>query len=61
MTNIGSRERVARIIVGVSLASFLIFENTFWAILGLVPFLTGVIGYCPLYALLGINKVKHAS
>ena len=29
--------------------------KTPWAYLGIVPLLTGAIGFCPLYAILGIN------
>jgi hypothetical protein len=32
-----------------------------WALLGLVPVATGVFGWCPPYAMLGINTCKHKS
>lgn len=31
-----------------------------WAWIGLVPLLTGLVGTCPLYRLLGINTCKVA-
>lgn len=55
-TNIGNKERVARIIVGLALASLAFWgPKNPWFLIGLVPFITGVIGWCPPYQLLKIN------
>lgn len=35
--------------------------KTMWAYLGLVPLLTGVVGFCPAYALFGIRTCKLRS
>ena len=56
--NVGNVERVIRIIVGLGLLSLiLILEGNarWWGLIGLVPILTGVTGYCPPYAWLGIS------
>lgn len=49
-------ERVLRVALGVM---FLLLAftgpKTPWAFLGLIPILTGVLGSCPLYTLLGIS------
>ena len=57
--NIGNTERIIRIIAGLVILS-LVFVGpaTPWAWLGLVPLLTGLLGWCPPYALLGINTCK---
>jgi hypothetical protein len=36
--------------------------QTVWGYVGLVPLITGLVGYCPLYAMLGLNTcpVKRA-
>lgn len=56
MTNVGGVERIIRIIVGLALIS-LVFVGpmTPWGWIGVVPLLTGLTGFCPPYALLGIN------
>lgn len=54
-TNEGINDRVIRMFLGVSIAMFFIYQNSIWALLGLIPFVTGIVGICPLYALLGIN------
>lgn len=63
ISNVGMGDRVVRMFAGVSLAMFFIFQNSAWAMLGLIPFLTGAVGICPLYSLLGINtgETKSAS
>lgn len=57
--NVGLTERIIRIIVGgVILSLAFIGPQTPWAYLGLVPLLTGLTGWCPPYALLGISTCK---
>lgn len=54
--NIGTLDRVIRIVAGLAILSLaFIGPQTAWAYLGLVPLLTGLIGWCPPYAVLGIN------
>jgi hypothetical protein len=57
-TNQNFNERVIRLVAGVTIASFFIYHNSFWAILGLIPFVTGASGICPLYSLLGYSSNK---
>lgn len=56
-TNEGMNDRVIRMFLGVSIAMFLVFQNTAWALVGLIPFITGAVGICPLYSILGINTM----
>ena len=55
-TNEGSVDRVIRVIVGLGILSLVfIGPQTSWGWLGLIPLLTGLVGFCPLYRLLGFN------
>jgi len=57
--NIGNAERVARAIAGLVLISLVfIGPQTPWGWIGVIPLLTAVIGWCPPYALLGINTCR---
>lgn len=57
--NIGGTERIIRVVVGLAIVSLaFIGPASPWAFLGLIPVLTGLIGWCPPYALLGINTCK---
>lgn len=61
--NEGMIDRVLRIVAGAGILSLaFIGPQTPWAYLGLVPLVTGLVGFCPLYATLGINTcpVKRA-
>lgn len=54
--NEGTIDRALRIILGlVLIALVFVGPQTAWGWLGLVPLLTGLVGFCPLYRLLGIS------
>ena len=54
--NIGRIERVLRAIVGLGLIAIaFVGPETPWGFVGLVPLTTAILGWCPPYALLGIN------
>ncbi|MFN3463282.1 MAG: DUF2892 domain-containing protein [Terricaulis sp.] len=54
--NEGTLDRIIRVIVGLAIISLVfIGPKTPWAWFGLVPLLTGLIGFCPAYALFGIR------
>jgi hypothetical protein len=55
--NEGTIDRALRIILGLVLIALVFLgPQTAWGWLGLVPLLTGLVGFCPLYRLLGINS-----
>ncbi len=57
--NIGKVERIIRIVAGIGvLALAFVGPRTPWAYLGIVPLATGLIGWCPPYALLGVSTCK---
>jgi len=57
--NIHQKERIARIVIGLILVSLaFVGPANLWFLLGLVPLLTGLVGWCPPYAMLGINTCK---
>ena len=57
--NVHMIERVVRVLVGLGLISLaFVGPANKWFLLGLIPLATGIIGYCPPYALLGISTCK---
>ncbi len=59
MKNVGTIDRVIRIVVGVVLLSLVfVGPQTPWGLVGLVPLLTGAAGYCPLYSLFRLAKAS---
>lgn len=60
--NVGSIERVIRIIAGTAILSLaFVGPQSPWAYLGIIPLATGLIGWCPLYALLGLSTCKSCN
>lgn len=56
MINVAGWERILRIIVGTLLFSLVfVGPQTLWGFLGVVPLLTGLSGFCPLYAVFGFS------
>lgn len=54
--NEGSLDRALRIIVGLALiAMVFVGPQVAWGWIGVVPLLTGLVGFCPLYRLVGLN------
>lgn len=57
--NIGSVDRILRVILGVGLISIVfIGPQTPWGWIGVVPLVTALLGICPGYYLLGIKTCK---
>jgi hypothetical protein len=57
--NVGRTDRILRITIGlilVGLATFQVLGP--WAWFGILPLISGVIGNCSAYSLLGINTLK---
>ncbi|GAA6200979.1 DUF2892 domain-containing protein [Aquicoccus sp. SU-CL01552] len=56
LRNEGALDRILRIVFGLALLSLIfIGPKTMWGLVGLIPLLTGLAGYCPLYRLLGFS------
>ena len=54
-TNEGGPDRVIRIGLGLVVLLFGFAFASWWGLLCLVPLLTGLVGFCPLYALFGLR------
>ncbi|HEY1153934.1 MAG TPA: DUF2892 domain-containing protein [Pseudolabrys sp.] len=60
-TNVGSIDRGVRIIVGLALIAFAlgyIVPGTAWnwvGWIGVVPLVTGLVGVCPAYSMVGLS------
>jgi hypothetical protein len=55
-TNVGSIDRILRIVVGIVLIALVFFgPQTPWGWIGIVPLVTGLLQTCPAYSLLGVS------
>ncbi|MCL4460800.1 MAG: DUF2892 domain-containing protein [Nitrospirae bacterium] len=54
--NEGTIDRVLRIVLGLALISLVfVGPKTHWGWIGLLPLMTGILGRCGVYYLLGMN------
>jgi hypothetical protein len=59
--NVGNIDKVIRIILGVVIIVFGIYNQSWWGLVGIVPLFTAFISWCPVYSLIGVStdrKVK---
>ena len=57
--NIGGIERIIRALAGLVLIGLAASGTVgWWGWLGVIPLTTGLVGWCPPYALLGINTCR---
>ncbi len=55
-TNVGGWDKIVRIVIGVALLALGAFGPIgWWGLIGLVPLLTGLMGSCPLYSIVGMS------
>ncbi|ROH91776.1 DUF2892 domain-containing protein [Stagnimonas aquatica] len=55
-TNVGTVDRAARALLGLLLIAWALFDGPLWAWIGLIPLATALVGFCPLYRLLGFSS-----
>ncbi|MEW5726994.1 MAG: DUF2892 domain-containing protein [Pseudomonadota bacterium] len=57
--NVGGIDRILRIVAGIVLIALAATGTVgLWGYIGVVPLLTGAIGWCPAYLPLGIKTCK---
>ncbi|BFN37790.1 DUF2892 domain-containing protein [Fidelibacter multiformis] len=57
--NVGKTDRVIRILLGGIIIIAGILYNSWWGAIGAIPFLTGLMKWCPLYSLLKVSTRKE--
>jgi len=57
--NVGTIDRATRVVVGLGLV-IAAYAGALgpWAWIGLVPLVTGAVGTCPVYSLLGVDSCR---
>ena len=57
--NVGKADRMVRVVVGLGVLAAGAYFKSWWGLLGLVPLLTAVLGFCPVYLPFGISTCKR--
>lgn len=53
--NIGSIDRVLRLIAGLAILGAGYYFKSWWGLVGLVPIVTAIFRFCPAYLPIGLN------
>lgn len=59
--NVGTLDRIARLVFAVILVAVFVFAPSpirWIGVIAAIPLLTGAIAFCPLYSLFGINTCR---
>ena len=57
--NVGTIDRAARVLIGLGLLALVfVGPKTAWGLIGVIPIATALIGWCPLYSVLGLKTCK---
>ena len=60
-SNVGGLDRAIRIVAGLAILGLYFFlpgEHRWWALIGVVPLATGLVGWCPAYLPFGFNTCR---
>ncbi len=57
--NVGNLDKILRIVIGLVLISLVfVGPQTPWGWIGIVPLATALVGWCPLYRIIGVSTCK---
>lgn len=56
--NVGGIDKNLRIAAGLAVIAWGVIANNWLGAIGLVPFITGFVNFCPVYSLLGFKTSK---
>lgn len=58
--NVGSVDKVVRIVAGLFLLALALFAGQWWGWIGVVPLATAFMGFCPGYKIFGLSTCPIA-
>lgn len=56
--NVGKADKIARVIIGLCIIAAGVYFNSWFGVIGVVPIVTAILGWCPLYIPFGISSCK---
>jgi hypothetical protein len=59
--NVGSADKIIRIILGVTIIAYGIYNQSWLGLVGIVPLFTAFISWCPVYSLIGVSTNKKVN
>ena len=56
--NIGETDKVIRIVFGIVIMGVGFYSNSWWGVVGIVPIVTALVSWCPVYTMFGMSTCK---
>ncbi len=56
--NVGQTDRIIRIVAGLVIIGLGFYFSSWWGALGLIPLVTGIIRWCPIYRVLHMSTCE---
>lgn len=53
--NVGNIDRLLRIVLGIIIFAVAYYYQSLWGIVGIIPLVSGITGFCPLYGAFGLS------
>ena len=60
-SNIGKTDKAIRLFLGVVIGVAGLYFQSWWGLVAILPIMTALFSFCPLYSALGINSCKEHS
>ena len=57
--NVGTIDRVVRIVAGLAFLGAGYYFKSWWGLIGIVPLLTGIFRFCPAYLPFGLSTCRR--
>jgi Protein of unknown function (DUF2892) len=59
--NVGNKDKFVRIILAIAIGGLGLLYQSWWGLLAIMPLITGLISFCPIYKIFGINACSKKS
>jgi hypothetical protein len=53
--NVGSIDKIIRLVMGIALVAWGFYAKNWFGAIGIIPLVTALVGWCPMYAIFGIR------
>lgn len=56
--NVGGIDKLIRVLLSMVILGAGFYIPSWWGLIGLIPLLTAIMGFCPLYAIFGLSTCR---
>ena len=60
-SNVGNTDKIVRVTLALIIGALGIYFKNWWALVAIVPLLTALFSFCPLYTIFGLNTCSSKS